>query len=181
MWAVSPWWFKGYGCGLYIKRCAFKSYIPPNLFLLIFDSHYVFWVKITTWFWGIHSSHNRGAILRVEFVGSVEGFVIIFSPYKLWAQWFQGSFRGKSVSFDWSTVFRATTIQSYVTLGHPYDPRNHCAERFTDFVTSVPCVPDAWKSPKTQNNSWYASRRTQRMIDEFEDFFVEYPVSRCIL
>ena len=30
------------------------------------------------------------------------------------------------------------------------------------------------KSPKTQNNSWHASRRTQRSINRSED--VEYPV-----
>ena len=35
----------------------------------------------------------------------------------------------------------------------------------SDFVTSVSCIPDALKSPKTQNNSWYASYRTQRWID----------------
>ena len=35
----------------------------------------------------------------------------------------------------------------------------------SDFVTSVSRVPDALKSPKTQNNSWYASHRTQRWID----------------
>ena len=32
------------------------------------------------------------------------------------------------------------------------------------------------KSPKTQNNSWHASRRTQRSINRSEDVFVEYPV-----
>ena len=32
------------------------------------------------------------------------------------------------------------------------------------------------KSPKMQNNSWHASRRTQRSIDRSEDVFVEYPV-----
>ena len=32
------------------------------------------------------------------------------------------------------------------------------------------------KSPKTQNNSWHMSYRSQRMIDRFQDFLVEYPV-----
>ena len=31
-------------------------------------------------------------------------------------------------------------------------------------------------SPKTQNNSRHASHRTQRMISQFEDILVEYPV-----
>ena len=26
------------------------------------------------------------------------------------------------------------------------------------------------------NNSWHASHRMQRMIDQFEDFLVDYPV-----
>ena len=44
----------------------------------------------------------------------------------------------------------------------------------SDFVTSVSCVPDPNKSPKTQNNLWYA-----RSIDRFEDVFVKYPV--CVI
>ena len=35
----------------------------------------------------------------------------------------------------------------------------------SDFVTSVSCVLDAQKSPKTQNKSWHASCRTQRLVD----------------
>ena len=36
-----------------------------------------------------------------------------------------------------------------------------------DFVTSGSCVPDAYKSPKMQNNnSWHTSHRTQRSIDQ---------------
>ena len=35
------------------------------------------------------------------------------------------------------------------------------------------------KSPRMQNNSWHASRRTQRSIDRSEDVFVEYPV--CLI
>ena len=35
------------------------------------------------------------------------------------------------------------------------------------------------KSPKMQNNSWHASRRTQRSIDKSEDVFVEHPV--CLI
>ena len=46
----------------------------------------------------------------------------------------------------------------------------------SDFVVSVPCVADALKSAKTQNNSWHASHRTQRMINRFKDFLIEYPV-----
>ena len=30
--------------------------------------------------------NTGGAVLRVKFVGHAEGFVIIFSPYKLWGQ-----------------------------------------------------------------------------------------------
>ena len=55
----------------------------------------------------------------------------------------------------------------------PLDTLNNSS----DFVTSASCVPDAQKSPKTQNNSWHASRKTQRTIDRLEDsFLVEYPV-----
>ena len=36
--------------------------------------------------------------------------------------------------------------------------------------------PDVQKSPKTQDNSSQASCRMQRMVDQFEDFLVEYPV-----
>ena len=36
---------------------------------------------------------------------------------------------------------------------------------YSNFVTSASCVPDAYTSPKTQNNSWHASRGTQRLID----------------
>ena len=36
----------------------------------------------------------------------------------------------------------------------------------------------AHKNPsKTQNDSWHVSHRMQRMIDRFEDFLVEYPVT----
>ena len=43
---------------------------------------------------------------------------------------------------------------------------------FSDFVTSASCVPDAKKSPNTQNNSWHASRRTQRSIDQSEHVYL---------
>ena len=43
----------------------------------------------------------------------------------------------------------------------------------------LPLRPDAKKSPNTQNNLWYASRRTQRSIDGSDDVFVEYPV--CVI
>ena len=33
----------------------------------------------------------------------------------------------------------------------------------SDFVIYASCVPDTSESPKTQNNSWHASYRTQRM------------------
>ena len=46
----------------------------------------------------------------------------------------------------------------------------------SDFVTSV--LHPWWnKSPKTQNNLWYASRRTQRLIDRSEDVFVHCRIS----
>ena len=32
------------------------------------------------------------------------------------------------------------------------------------------------KSPKIQNNPWYASLRTQRLVKQYEDAFLEYPV-----
>ena len=38
-----------------------------------------------------------GVVLRVKFVGHPEGFVIIFSPYKLWAQLFLGSLGVKAL------------------------------------------------------------------------------------
>ena len=37
---------------------------------------------------------------------------------------------------------------------------------YSDFVTSVSCVPDANKSPKMHKSSKHASRRTQRSIDQ---------------
>ena len=45
----------------------------------------------------------------------------------------------------------------------------------SDFVTSACCVLDKQKSPKTQNNSWHASCRTQRSINwsEHACVFVE--------
>ena len=36
---------------------------------------------------------------------------------------------------------------------------------YSNFVSSASCVPDAYTSPKIQNNSWHASRGTQRLID----------------
>ena len=33
--------------------------------------------------------------------------------------------------------------------------------------------------PKTQNNLWYASRRTQRSIDRSEDVFAKCPI--CVI
>ena len=45
----------------------------------------------------------------------------------------------------------------------------------SDFVTFAPCVPDAYKSPKKQNNLWYASHR---MFDRLISV-VEYPV--CVI
>ena len=47
----------------------------------------------------------------------------------------------------------------------------------SDFVTPASCIPDALKSQKMQNNSWHASHRSQRLIDQSED--VEYPV--CVI
>ena len=43
------------------------------------------------------------------------------------------------------------------------------------------CVLWPWciKIPKVQNNLWHASSRTQRMIHQFGDFLVEYPV--CVI
>ena len=43
---------------------------------------------------------------------------------------------------------------------------------FSDFVTSASCVSDAWKSPKTQNNSRHASRFRQRSIDRSEHVYL---------
>ena len=37
--------------------------------------------------------------------------------------------------------------------------------QFSDFVTPAYCIPETQKSPKTQNNSWHASHRTQRWIN----------------
>ena len=66
--AVSPWWCSGYAYVWYIKWRGFKSYIPPTVFFCflssliyyfkLWDSYHVFWVKMTIWFWGIHSSHD---------------------------------------------------------------------------------------------------------------------------
>ena len=47
---------------------------------------------------------------------------------------------------------------------------------FNIMVKTASCIPDAKKSIKTQINSWHASCRTQRTINLFEDFLVEYPV-----
>ena len=48
--------------------------------------------------------------------------------YKLWLQWFLGRLGWKSVSYDWSMVFKATINQSQVTFVHPNDPGDRCAE-----------------------------------------------------
>ena len=37
---------------------------------------------------------------------------------------------------------------------------------YSDFVTSVSCVPDTKKTPKMHKSSWHASRRMQRLIDQ---------------
>ena len=43
---------------------------------------------------------------------------------------------------------------------------------FSDFVTSASWVPDAWKCPKKQNNSWHASHRMQRSIGRSEHVYL---------
>ena len=53
--------------------------------------------------------------------------------YKLLVQRFLGSFGWTNVSYDWLMVFKATINQSYETLVHPTDPRNHCAESLYSF------------------------------------------------
>ena len=50
---------------------------------------------------------------------------------------------------------------------------------FTEFVTSVSCIPYTQKVPKTQNNLWHGSCGMPRSIDLSEDVFVEYPV--CVI
>ena len=52
--------------------------------------------------------------------------------YKLWVQWFLGSYGWTSVTCDWSIVIKATINQSKVTLVHQ-DPRNLCTENFYPF------------------------------------------------
>ena len=53
--------------------------------------------------------------------------------YKLWVQWLPGSFAWKSVSYDWSMLFKETISQSQAKLVNRTDPRNHCAERLYPF------------------------------------------------
>ena len=54
--------------------------------------------------------------------------------YKLWVHWFLGRLRWKSVSYDWSMVFKATINQSQVTFVHPNNPRDRCAEILNPFL-----------------------------------------------
>ena len=65
-----------------------------------------------------------------------------------------------SVSYDWSMAFKATINQSLVTLAHPNDPTNHCAESlylfplFLEFeITIVPCGFDCYRVAKQRNKT----------------------------
>ena len=44
---------------------------------------------------------------------------------------------------------------------------------YSDLVTSASCVPDAQKSPKTQNNLWYAFRK-------LKDHYFDQPEVSCL-
>ena len=45
-----------------------------------------------------------------------------------------GAFGWTSVNYVWPMVFKATINQSEVTLVHPNDPKNLCAESLTSFL-----------------------------------------------
>ena len=53
--------------------------------------------------------------------------------YKILTPIFRGPFEQTSVIYDWSMVFKATINQSQVTLGHPNNPTNRCAESLYPF------------------------------------------------
>ena len=54
--------------------------------------------------------------------------------YKLSMQRFLVSFGWTSVTYDWLMVALNTIDQSQLTLVHPKDPRNHCAESLYPFL-----------------------------------------------
>ena len=51
-----------------------------------------------------------------------------------------------------------------------YIPGRELYSEFIGQIFEKSVKTDAWESPRTHDNTWYASRRTQTTIDEFEDF-----------
>ena len=104
-------------------------------FFIIFFSHNL------RLFWGICVGKIFPPTARGYYVTS---FLPAFfrnsreSGYKLWVQWFLGSFGWTSVSYDWSIVFKATITHSQVMLVYPqfsfFILRNRCAESLKPFL-----------------------------------------------